>query len=140
PSAEPTLSLATAFPDGDSVQSPAVSISMSKTSVRTFNYSSDISSPEGDPEDWVQFTLEGEPGQETIVSVTLNCTGGGPLNVELIQNEALLQGWSDIFCGHPSRLQLYLFVGSPYYLRLTPAQGNTSINYIAYTVIVQLSQ
>jgi len=139
-SGEPTASLATAYPDGDSVQSPAVSVPMSKTTVQTFNYSSDISLPEGDPEDWVQFTLEGELGQETLVLVTLNCSGVGPLNVELIQNESVLQGWSDIFCGHPSQLQLYLFVGSPYYLRLTPAQGTTSINYIAYTVIVQLSK
>jgi len=135
----PTSSLAIAFPDGDSAQSPAVNITMSRTSVKTFNYSSDISLPEGDPEDWVQFKLEGELGQETLVLVTLNCTGVGPLNVELIQNDSLLQGWSDIFCGHPSQLQLNLFVGAPYYLRLTPAQGNTSINYIAYTVIVQLS-
>lgn len=140
PSGEANLDLATALPDGDSAQSPAVSISMSKTTVSTFNYSSDISSPEGDPEDWIQFVLEGEPGQQHIVAVTLNCTGSGPLNVELIQNESLLQGWSDIFCGHPSQLQLYLFVGAPYYLRLIPDQGNTSINYIAYTVIVQLTK
>ena len=139
-SGEAPLGLATALQDGDSAQSPAVSISMSKTGVRTFNYSSDISLPEGDAEDWIQFVLEGESGQQNIVAVTLNCTGSGPLNVELIQNESLLQGWSDIFCGHPSQLQLYLFVGAPYYLRLTPAKGNTSINYIAYTVIVQLAQ
>jgi len=140
PSGEPTLSLATAFPDGDSVESPAVSINLSKASVRSFNYSSDISSPEGDPEDWVQFTLEGQTGQETIVSVILNCSGSSPLNVELIQNEVILQSWGDIFCGNPSQLQLYLFVGSPYYLRFTPAGGNSSIDYVAYDVTVQLSQ
>jgi uncharacterized protein YgiM (DUF1202 family) len=140
PSAEPTLGLATALQDGDSIQSPSASVSMSKVAVRTFNYSSDISTPEGDPEDWIQFTLEGELGQQMLVSVTLNCTGSSPLNVELIQNESLLQGWSDIFCGHPSQLQLQLFVGAPYYLRLSPAQGNNSINYVAYTVIVQLMQ
>jgi hypothetical protein len=140
PSAVPTLGLATALQDGDTVQSPSASVSLSKVSVRTFNYSSDISTPEGDPEDWIQFTLDGELGQQTLVSVTLNCTGSSPLNVELIQNESLLQGWSDIFCGHPSQLQLQLFVGAPYYLRLSPAQGNNSINYVAYTVIVQLMQ
>jgi uncharacterized protein YraI len=137
---ESLLNLATAFPDGDSVQSPAVSIKLSKASVRSFNYSSDISSPEGDPEDWVQFQLEGQTGQETVVSVILNCSGSSPLNVELIQNEVILQSWGDIFCGNPSQLQLYLFVGSPYSLRLTPAGGNSSIDYVAYTVTVQLSQ
>lgn len=136
----PPLSLATAYPDGDSVQAPAVSITLSKASMRSFNYSSDISSPEGDPEDWVQFTLDGQFGQQITVAVILNCSGSSPLNVELIQNNTILQGWQAIACGQPSQLQLYLFAGSPYYLRLTPAQGNSSINYDAYTVTVQLSQ
>jgi len=136
----PTIMLATAYPDGDSTQSPAVSITLSKTSVRSFNYSSDISSPEGDAEDWVQFILDGKFGQQMTVAVILNCSGSSPLNVELIQNNSTLQGWNEIACGQPSQLQLYLYAGSPYYLRLTPAQGNSSINYVAYTVTVQLSQ
>ena len=72
--------------------------------------------------------------------MTITCSGGSPLNVELIQNNSLLQGWNDIVCGQPSQLQLYLYAGSPYYLRLTPAQGSNPVNYVAYTVIVQLSQ
>jgi hypothetical protein len=134
------LTFATAFPDGDSPQSPAISITLSKASVRTFNYSSDISSPEGDPEDWLQFTLDGQFGQQRTAAVTITCSGGSPLNVELIQNNSLLQGWNDIVCRQPSQLQLYLYAGSPYYLRLTPAQGSNPVNYVAYTVIVQLSQ
>lgn len=136
----PTIVLATALPDGDSPQSPAVSITLSKSSVRLFNYSSDISSPEGDAEDWVQFSLDGQSGQQTTVAVILTCSGSSPLNVELIQNTTILQSWNEIVCGQPSQLQLYLYADSPYYLRLTPAQGNNPINYIAYTVIVQLSQ
>ena len=136
----PNLTLATAYPDGDSAQAPAVSITLSKASMRSFTYSSDISSPEGDPEDWVQFILDGQSGQQIMVAVIINCSGSSPLNVELIQNTTILQGWQAIACGQPSQLQLYLFAGSPYYLRLTPAQGNSSINYDAYTVTVQLSQ
>ena len=140
PSSAPTLSLATAFPDGDSVQSPAVSITLSKASMRSFNYSSDISSPEGDAEDWVQFTLDGQFGQQTTVAVILNCSGSSALNVELIQNNTILQGWQDINCRQPSQLQLFLYAGSPYSLHLYPAQGSNSVNYVAYTVIVQLTQ
>ena len=132
--------LATAFPDGDSAQYPAVSMTLSKASMRSFNYSSDISFPEGDPEDWVQFTLDGQFGAQKIVTVILDCSGSSPLNLELIQNSSTLQGWQEIACDQPSQLQLYLYAGSPYYLHLTPAQGSSSINYIAYTVIVQLAQ
>jgi hypothetical protein len=137
-SPSPTLSLATAFEDGDSTQSPAVSIALSKTSVRSFNYNSDISSPAGDPEDWVQFRLDGQSGQQTTVSVVLNCSGSGALSVELIQNNSVLQSWQDITCGHPNQLILGLFVGAPYTLHVSPAQVNNIQKYINYTLIVTL--
>ena len=134
----PTMSLAAAFQDGDSAQSPAVSITLSKASVRSFNYSSDLSSPDGDPEDWVQFKLDGPSGQQTTVSVILDCSGSGTLNVELIQNNSVLQGWQEINCGHSSQLILSLFVSAPYYLRITPTQVNNIQKYISYTLIVSL--
>jgi hypothetical protein len=134
----PTLSLAAAFPDGDSAQAPAVSIALTKASVRSFNYSSDLSAPEGDPEDWVQFRLDGPSGQETVVSVTVNCTGSGALSVELMQNTSVLQGWQDMTCGQPRQLILNLFVGAPYYLHIAPMQANTIQKYINYTLIVSL--
>jgi len=140
PSPAPTSLLASAFPDGDSAQSPAVSVSLSKTTTRSFNYSSDISSPEGDAEDWVQFTLDGQSGGQMTVFVGLDCSGSSGLTVELIQNNALLQGWENISCGQYSQLHLNLFVGAPYTLHLSPAQGGNAVKYVNYTVIVQLAQ
>ena len=140
PSPAPTPVLTTAIPDGDSAQSPATSITLSGASVRSFNYSSDISSPEGDAEDWVQFSLDGQSGQQSIVVVMLNCSGSSALNVGLIQSTSLLDSWENIPCGQTRQLQLYLFAGAPYYLHLTPAQGNSPINYVAYTVSVQLTK
>jgi hypothetical protein len=134
----PAQSLATAFEDGDSAQSPAVSIALSKASVRSFNYNSDLSSPQGDPEDWVQFRLEGPADQQITVSVVLDCTGSGALSVELIQNNSVLGGWQDIPCGRPSQLVLNLFVSAPYTLHLSPAQANGTQNYIDYTLSVTL--
>lgn len=134
----PTQSLATAFEDGDSNQSPAVSIALSKASVRSFNYNSEVSSPQGDPEDWVQFRLEGQAEQQVNVSVILNCSGNGALKVELIQNNSVLQSWQDIPCGHPNQLLLSLFVGAPYTLHLSPVQVNNIQKYINYTLIVTL--
>jgi hypothetical protein len=134
----PAQSLATAFEDGDSAGSPAVSIALSKASVRSFNYNSDISSPQGDPEDWVQFRLEGPADQQITVSVVLNCTGSGALSVELIQNNSVLQGWQDVPCGRASQLLLNLFVSAPYTLHLSPAQGDDTPKYIDYTLTVAL--
>jgi len=136
PATDPEL--ASAFQDNDSAQSPAVSIALSKISVRTFTYDSDLSSPTGDPDDWVQFRLEGETGRQTTVSVVINCTGSGALGVELMQNNSALQGWQDLTCGHPNQLVLSLFVGAPYTLHLSPMQTNDIQKYISYTVIVTL--
>lgn len=138
PTNVPEQSLATAFEDGDSNLSPAVSIALSKTSVRSFNYNSDLSSPQGDPEDWVQFRLEGQAGQQINVSVVLNCSGSGALSVELTQNNSVLQSWQDITCNQPSQLLLTLFVGAPYTLHLSSVQVNNIQKYINYTLIVTL--
>jgi hypothetical protein len=140
PSPISTQVLTTAIPDGDSAQSPATSITLSGASVRSFNYSSDISSPEGDAEDWVQFSLDGQSGQQSIVAIMINCSGSSGLNIGLIQSTSLLDSWENIPCGQTRQLQLYLFAGAPYYLHLTPAQGNSPINYVAYTVSVQLTK
>lgn len=134
----PAQSLATAFEDGDSPESPGVSIALSRASVRSFNYNSDISAPEGDPADWVQFRLEGPADQPITVSVILTCTGSGALRLELLQNNAVLQSWQDISCGQPSQLLLNLFVSAPYSLHLAPAQADGSPKYIDYTLMVTL--
>jgi uncharacterized protein YgiM (DUF1202 family) len=132
------LTLATAYQDGDSAQAPAVSVTLSKTSVHSFNFSSDISSPEGDAEDWVQFKINGEQGQPATVSAVFNCSGSGSLSVELIQNNSHLQSWDNMTCGHPNQLILSLFVGAPYYLRMSPSQANNLQTYINYTLMVTL--
>lgn len=138
PSPAAGLTLATAYQDGDSAQAPAVSVTLSKVSVRSFSFSSDISSPQGDAEDWVQFKINGEQSQPATVSAVFNCTGSGALSVELIQNNSRLQGWDNMTCGHPNQLILSLFVGAPYYLRMSPSQANNLQTYINYTLMVTL--
>jgi len=127
-----------ALADNDSSQSPAVSLTLSAAQTRSFQYSSDVSSPQGDADDWVQFTLTGQAGQPANVSVMLQCTGSGPLAVELIQAGVRLQTWTDIPCGQARQLLLSLFAGNPYTLRLLPGLGNGALNYAAYTVVVAL--
>ena len=136
---EPTAILATAPPDGDSAEVPAVNITLSEASIPYLNYSNDLSSPEGDSDDWVKFALEGKTGQEKIVSVVVDCSGSGKLNLELLQNGVSLQSWPNITCGQRHQLQLYLFVSAPYTLHLFPT-GNTALHYVSYTLAVQLTK
>lgn len=124
--------------DNDSSQTPAVSVTLSAAQVSSFQYSSDVSSPQGDADDWVQFTLTGKAAQPVTVSVMLQCTGNGPLAVELIQAGARLQTWNDIPCGQASQLILSLFAGNPYTLRILAEQAGGALHYAAYTVTVSL--
>lgn len=135
PTLAPTLIAAPA--DGDSSQSPAVSVRFSPSTAQSFNYTSDVSAPEGDEEDWVQFTTYGRVGEATMVSVMIDCTGNSTLNVELWQNGVQLQAWEEVTCDQRSRLLLSLFAGSPYNLRLLAGSRNSGLNYVRYTLIVQ---
>ena len=92
----PSPTLIPAPEDSDSAQSPAVKITLSWTGSRSFQYSSDVSSPEGDAEDWIQFT----PFTETI-QVVLDCAGNGTLDVEVLGNGAVIQ---NVGCGDNSAI------------------------------------
>ena len=140
PTVIPTEVLKIAPLDGDSADAPSVNVTLSEKSLSSFSYSDELSIPEGDAEDWLRFGLEGSAGQQKIVLVILDCSGGGALNLELIQNSVLLQNWEKVNCGQRRQLQLYLFVGAPYSLRIYPVQNNTTLNYLAYTLTVQLTK
>ncbi len=82
----PTSTVIPAFTDGDSAQNPAVTVTLSLTGTGSFQFSGDVSSPEGDAEDWVQFT----PYTQTV-RLELECSGSGQLIVDISQK--------NIFCG-----------------------------------------
>ena len=139
---QPTITptLLAAPQDGDSAQSPAVTIAFGPSDAQSFNYSSDVSSPDGDADDWVQFSVNAKTGEASTVSVVLDCSGNVPLAVELWQNGRSLQGWNQVACGQRGQLILSLFGGPPYSLRFLPGQGTNALNYVRYTVIVQASK
>jgi len=89
PQAAPTIMPAHA--DGDSAVAPAVNIALTSSGTRSFQYSSDVSSPEGDAEDWIQFTTFTQ-----YLKVELECEGSESYVAELLQNNSVLQ---TLVCG-----------------------------------------
>ena len=77
--------------DGDSVVAPAVNVALTASGTRSFQYSSDVSSPEGDAEDWIQFTTF-----TPYLKIELKCTGSGSYVAELLQNNSAVQ---NLVCG-----------------------------------------
>src|SRR5574341_200868 len=122
-----TPTLVAAPQDGDSAQSPAVNITFSPSGTGSLIYSSDVSAPQGDQEDWIQFTP-----YNPVVTMALACTGNGTLKVELWQNGSLLQNWGSLACS--GTRQLSLSSGQPYLLRLYVVPANSGLEYIRYTL------
>ena len=122
-----TPTLVAALQDNDSQQAPAVNIMFSPTGTRSVIYSSDVSAPTGDAEDWVQFT----PYNNNI-SAGLICTGNGTLNVELWQNNTLLQNWGKLSCGENKVLRVT--AGQSYLVRLIAHSTSGGLEYIHYTL------
>lgn len=82
----PTPTLVPAPADNDSAQSPAIKITLSAIGTQSFQYSSDVSAPQGDSEDWIQFT----PFTQGI-RLVLDCVGNGTVVLEFLENSSAFQ-------------------------------------------------
>jgi len=125
--------------DNDSQDAPAVNVVFSDDGARSFQWSDDVSWPEGDSEDWLRFSPDAAAGAPATVSVLIDCDGSSNLQMTLLQNGAALQRWEDIQCGQRSRIILSLFGGPPYTLQLQAGRSDPGLNYVGYTVVVESS-
>lgn len=76
----PTATLLPAREDGDSAQSPSINVVFSSLGTRDLQYSSDVSAPAGDQEDWVQFI----PYTGSVL-LEISCKGS-KVKVDVIQD------------------------------------------------------
>ena len=131
PGVTPTPTVGPAAADGDTSARPLARVLFSPLGTRKFEFQGDVSIPDGDPEDWIEFTPYALPGGVTAsLTVNLGCSGNGMLVVELWQNGALVLNQGTLACGDIGR-SLLLPTSAVYQLRLRPAPGNGLI-YIHY--------
>ena len=109
--------------DNDSAQAPAINIAFSATGTRSIQYTSDVSSPNGDADDWIQFT----PFTQTV-RIELTCTGNGRLSVEVLQNSQSIQ---KLTCGAN---QTILTNADVAYLLHVQATASDQLNFTQYTL------
>jgi len=121
--------------DDDSTEDPAISVIFSATNSRAFNYSSDLSSPEGDAEDWIAFHPNSAESDRVNLLIDLSCTGNGSLYVELWQGGIKLTQWGALKCGD-SDYALSMFRDETYQFRLI-AKRARELEYINYTLQVR---
>src|SRR5258706_3359265 len=110
--------------DNDSAQAPAINITFSATGTRSIQYTSDVSSPNGDTDDWIQFT----PFTSNL-KIDLTCIGNGLLSVEVLQNNKLAP--NNLTCGTS---QVITTSADAVYLLHIQAAASDKLKYIHYTL------
>ena len=133
PASTPTFGPALA--DGDFAADPGGRVVFSTAGTNLFSYSSQVSAPQGDPEDWIAFTPYAATGSNARLLISLACSGNGTLIVELWQGGSMLSGWGSLACGDENTL-VSLPAGLEYELRLRPAVGE-GLQFVDYVLKVQ---
>jgi len=122
----PQPTVAPAPLDNDSASAPAINVTLTSSGTRSFQYSSDVSSPTGDAEDWIQFKTF-----SVNTKLELECTGSGSYIAVLLQNNTVVDnlvcGKIILFLTDPSAVYAVHFVSSP----------TGSLEYTRFTVRVE---
>ncbi len=121
--------------DGNSSSHPAVNITFTASGTHQITYSSQVSAPQGDIEDWVGFTPYAAMGTNAHLLFSLTCSGNSTLLVELWQNGSPISVWGSLACGESDKA-IVLAANQGYLVRLTPAAG-TDERLVSYTLRIQ---
>jgi uncharacterized protein YraI len=120
----PTPTVIPAREDHDSDDHPLASVTFDPIGTQTFIYNGDVSTPSGDPEDWLQFTPFG--GR---VQLEVACSAS-ELGIELIQNGQAIE---QAACGTQQVISVAPDVPVQIHIR---AQAEGSFRYSSYRVKV----
>lgn len=115
--------------DNDSQDNPIASVVFEPLGTHTLIYSGDISSPEGDTQDWIQFTPYTD-----VVYASLECKGNTNLQAGFLENgqPASLV----VACGDKSRT-VSVKAGEKYTVHLQVTQFLGGLQYATYTVTIR---
>ena len=126
----PTPTVVPAWDDQDSPDSPIASVIFEATGTQTLIYNGDLSSPQGDSEDWIAFKPFG-----SSVFASLECRGGSSLRIELTKNN--LPTGLDLGCGDQMK-QIVVEAGADYLIHLQTLPSSGNLQYTNYTLTIKM--
>jgi len=127
----PTPTLVPAWTDNDTAESPIAQVTFDPSGTRTLIYNGDVSTPEGDVQDWIGFT-----SYTTLVLVSLECIGSNSLKVDILENNVPTS--QTIACGQQMKT-VAVKRGAGYLIHLQAIQSSESLQYTNYTLTVKTS-
>jgi uncharacterized protein YraI len=125
----PTATLIPAWEDHDSPNIPVASVIFESTGTQTLIYNGDLSSPEGDAEDWIAFKPYG-----SFVFASLACRGNGSLQVEIMENQLPLN--LELACGDLMK-HVRVNAGSKYLIHLQAQPSTGNLQYTDYLLTIK---
>jgi N-acetylmuramoyl-L-alanine amidase len=129
PTSTPTV--VPALEDHDSQSNPIASLVFDPLGTNTMIYNGDVSSPEGDTEDWIQFTPYGNS-----VFASLDCKRDHALQVSILENGR--PSSLELACGQKQE-QLLVTPNSVYLMHIQASQFSGGLQYSPYTIKIQSS-
>lgn len=127
----PTSTVMPAWEDNDSLEHPVANVIFDPSGTNTLIYSGDISTPQGDAEDWVSF----KPYSDSIV-IRLDCPQNSPLEAELLQNGLTTN--LNIACGS-GPIQIEVVPNSMYSIHFYAQERSNVLEYVHYTIKIETS-
>ena len=127
----PTPTLIPAWADHDSQSNPVASVVFEPLGTHTLIYSGDVSAPDGDSQDWIQFTP-----YENFAFASLACDGINNLQVTFLENGQPTT--LELDCGDQLK-NLNMESGSIYLIQLQALPTTGRLQYVHYTITIQTS-
>ena len=134
PTGVPATATATILPawkDNDSQEHPIAHIIFDPLGTNTLIYGGDVSAPDGDTQDWIQFTP-----YKTDVYVSIECRGTQNLQIDLLENGGPTQ--ETLACGDHLK-DLDVKPGSTYLVHVQAPSETEGLQSINYTITIQMS-
>jgi uncharacterized protein YraI len=125
----PTPTVIAAWADDDSMNNPVVSVTFEPGGTRSFIYNGDVSTPEGDSQDWINFIPYGQ-----TVFISIECAGQPQPPIDLVVNSLIVQ--ADLHCADRMK-RIDVNAGSSYFLHLQMPSSTTGLQYLSYTITIQ---
>lgn len=125
----PTPTIIPAWEDHDSSGNPVVSVVFEATGTQTLIYNGELSSPQGDSEDWIAFEPYSSP-----VFASLVCAGNNSLGVEMTEDNLPMS--LDIACGDQMK-QILVKAGSAYLIHLEALPSAGNLQYTNYILTIK---
>jgi uncharacterized protein YraI len=127
----PTPTLVPAWMDNDTAESPVAHVKFDLSGTHTLLYNGDVSTPEGDPQDWIEFTAD-----STLVIASLECMGSNSLQVNILENN--VPSSQTIACGQKMKA-IAVNRHMSYLIHLQAILSSENLQYTNYTLTIKTS-